>query len=53
LYQSGFPAAAVEILSRIPINMIDRPISVFAGFGMAALLRVLLNVVRRGKVSSS
>jgi hypothetical protein len=39
LYQSGFPAAAVEILSRIPVNMIDRPISVFAGFGVAALLR--------------
>jgi hypothetical protein len=38
LYQGGFPTAAVEILSRIPINMIDRPISVFAGFGVAALL---------------
>jgi hypothetical protein len=52
LYQSGFHAAAVEILSRVTINLIDRPISVFAGFGAAALLRALLSTVRRGKISS-
>jgi hypothetical protein len=39
LFQSGYPAAAVEILSRIPVNMIDRPLSVFAGFGLAVLVR--------------
>jgi len=38
LFQSGYPPAAVEILSRIPVNMIDRPLSVFAGFGLAVLL---------------
>jgi hypothetical protein len=39
LVQSGFPTAAVEILSRVPVNMIDRPITVFGGFGAALLLR--------------
>jgi len=33
------PVFLKEIISRIPVNIVDRLISVFAGFGLAVLLR--------------
>ncbi|GHV12536.1 hypothetical protein FACS189491_05710 [Spirochaetia bacterium] len=38
LIRRNFPAIIVEIGSRIPVNLLDRLISSFAGFGLAALL---------------
>ena len=40
--RQGFSLSASEILSRIPINMADRPISVFAGYGIAFLVKKFL-----------
>jgi hypothetical protein len=39
LLRKNLPLAAIEILSRIPLNIIDRLLSVFGGYGVAALLR--------------
>jgi hypothetical protein len=38
LLRKNFPLAAIEILSRIPLNIIDRLLSVFGGYGIAVLL---------------
>jgi hypothetical protein len=38
LIQRNFSAVVVEIGSRIPVNLLDRLISSFAGYGLAALL---------------
>jgi hypothetical protein len=38
LLRKNLPPAVVEILSRIPLNIIDRLLSVFGGYGLAALL---------------
>jgi hypothetical protein len=38
LVRKNLPLAVVEILSRIPLNIIDRLLSVFGGYGVAALL---------------
>jgi hypothetical protein len=38
LLRKNLPPAAIEILSRIPLNLIDRLLSVFGGYGVAALL---------------
>jgi hypothetical protein len=38
LLRKNLPLAAIEILSRIPLNIIDRLLSVFGGYGVAALL---------------
>jgi hypothetical protein len=38
LLRKNLPLAAIEILSRIPLNIIDRLLSVFGGYGIAALL---------------
>jgi hypothetical protein len=38
LQRKGFPAIMVEIASRIPVNILDRLISSFAGCGIAMLL---------------
>jgi hypothetical protein len=38
LFRKNLPLAAIEILSRIPLNIIDRLLSVFGGYGVAALL---------------
>jgi hypothetical protein len=38
LLRKELPSAAIEILSRIPLNIIDRLLSVFGGYGVAALL---------------
>jgi len=37
-FYAGFPLILREIVSRIPINIIDRIISVFAGFGFAKII---------------
>jgi hypothetical protein len=41
LLRKNLPAIVTEILSRIPLNIIDRLLSVFGGYGFAALLRRL------------
>jgi hypothetical protein len=38
LLRRHLPLVGVEILSRIPINVIDRLISVFGAYGVASLL---------------
>ncbi|MDR0403538.1 MAG: hypothetical protein LBH35_08135 [Treponema sp.] len=38
LFRKTLPPAVVEILARIPLNVIDRLLSVFGGCGVAALL---------------
>jgi hypothetical protein len=38
LFRRTLPPAVVEILARIPLNVIDRLLSVFGGYGVAALL---------------
>jgi hypothetical protein len=38
LLRRDLPPALIEILSRIPLNIIDRLLSVFGGYGVAALL---------------
>jgi hypothetical protein len=40
LFRRTLPPAIVEILARIPLNIIDRLLSVFGGCGVAALLRL-------------
>ena len=42
MFQQNYPILLVEITSRIPINIIDRPIATFAGFGIALLLRKIV-----------
>ena len=37
--RQGFSLTVSEILSRIPVNMADRPISVFCGYGIAFLVK--------------
>jgi hypothetical protein len=39
LLRRNLPPAVIEILSRIPLNIVDRLLSVFGGYGAAALLR--------------
>jgi hypothetical protein len=51
LLRKNFPPAAIEILLRIPINVIDRLLSVFGGYGAAALLWRLFP--RRNKAAST
>jgi hypothetical protein len=35
MFRQGFPLILAEILSRIPMNVIDRLISAFVGYGIA------------------
>jgi hypothetical protein len=42
LLKQGLHLAAAELLARIPVNIVDRFISVFGGYGAALLLRRLL-----------
>jgi hypothetical protein len=44
--QGSLPLALAEILSRIPINIIDRLITAFAGYGIAVALNALLRRMR-------
>jgi hypothetical protein len=46
LLQRGFGLAISELLTRIPINSIDRPVSVFIGYGTSLLLKKLLGRLR-------
>jgi hypothetical protein len=41
LLRRNLPLAGVEILSRIPLNVIDRLVSVFGAYGIAALLAAI------------
>jgi hypothetical protein len=42
LLRKTLPSIIVEIMARIPLNIIDRLLSVFGGYGVAALLWRLL-----------
>jgi hypothetical protein len=44
LLRKDLPPAVIEILSRIPLNIIDRLLSVFGGYGVAVLLRRILPI---------
>ena len=46
-FYSGLPLVLREIVSRIPINIIDRIISVFAGFGIAYVIGKVVNKVKK------
>jgi hypothetical protein len=47
LLRGGINLAGAEILSRIPINIVDRPVSVFGAYGTSLLLSVGLGRKRR------
>jgi hypothetical protein len=49
--QGGPPLILAEILSRIPINIIDRLITAFAGYGIALALYALVRRVEPGKLA--
>jgi hypothetical protein len=51
LLRKNLPPAVIEILLRIPINVIDRLLSVFGGYGVSALLWRLFP--RRNKAAST
>jgi uncharacterized membrane protein len=38
-YQNGLPRIATEMLSRVPVNLLDRPLAVFGGYGAALLVK--------------
>jgi hypothetical protein len=40
--RQGFSLAAAEILARVPINVLDRIIAIFGGYGAALLLQKLV-----------
>jgi hypothetical protein len=46
LFRRNLPLVGVEILSRIPLNIIDRLISAFCGYGIALLLSVVNHLPR-------
>jgi len=46
VFYGRLPLVLREIVSRIPINIIDRIISVFAGFGIAYLIGKVVNKVK-------
>jgi hypothetical protein len=43
LLQSGIPILVMNILSRIPVNVVDRFIVIFGGFGIAIIIRKIEN----------
>jgi hypothetical protein len=51
LLRKNLPSAVIEILSRIPINVIDRLLSVFGGYGVSTLFWRLFP--RRNKAAST
>ena len=54
MFGNNFPVFLSEIFSRIPVNIVDRSISVFLGYGAACLLRSLFKFSsQRPKPSSS
>ena len=42
MFQENYPILLVEISSRIPVNIIDRPIAAYGGYGIAVLLRKIM-----------
>jgi len=46
MFSQNFPVILKEILSRIPMNIIDRLISAFAGYGIALGLRKIYRVYK-------
>ena len=44
-FYGGLPLVLREIVSRVPINIIDRIISVFAGFGIAYVMGKVVNKI--------
>jgi hypothetical protein len=46
LLQRGFGLAVSELLTRIPINIIDRPVSALIGYGTSLLLKKLFGKFR-------
>jgi hypothetical protein len=46
LLQRGFSLALSELLTRIPINIIDRPVSALIGYGTSLLLKKLFGRFR-------
>jgi len=54
MFDKNFPVFLSEIFSRIPVNIVDRSISVFLGYGIAYFIRSLLRLSsHRPKPSSS
>jgi hypothetical protein len=53
LLRGGTNLAVAEILSRLPVNLVDRPISVFVAYGASLLLSVGLDRKRRRRQASS
>lgn len=53
LFSRFLPVLLSEILARIPINIVDRLISVFAGYGIAALLYAKLPFLRETMTAKS
>jgi len=47
VFYRGLPLVLREIVSRIPINIIDRNISVFAGFGIAYVIGKVASAVKK------
>jgi hypothetical protein len=43
LLQSGIPVLVMNILSRIPVNVVDRFIVIFGGFGIAIIIKKIAN----------
>jgi hypothetical protein len=47
MFAGNIPTLVREIVARIPVNMIDRLITAFAGYGVAALLQRTMNREQR------
>jgi hypothetical protein len=47
LARKGLPLLLVEVLCRIPVNILDRLISVFGGYGFALALTALTTRIGR------
>jgi hypothetical protein len=42
--RQGFSLTASEILARFPVNIVERPIAVFGGYGIAVLVKKILEL---------
>jgi hypothetical protein len=49
MFTENIPTRIKEIVARIPINMIDRIITAFAGFGIAIIFERIINREQREK----
>jgi len=50
--RQGFSLTASEILARIPVNIADKSIAVFGGYGIAFLVKKIVNRVKAAKNSA-